>query len=70
MWEVFEGLAGHIPFETPHDFGGVEPFVSTPGHIRTSLLMAAHPGENDPVEGGVGLTVSSPAQPEPGGHLA
>ncbi len=68
--EMFVGLAGDVTFEASHDLGGVEPFVSPPCHIPTGLLMAAHPGEDDPVEGGVGLTVSSPVEPEPGGHFA
>ena len=43
---------------------------SPPGLVRTGFLMAAHPGEDDPVEGGVGLAVSSTVEPEPGAYLA
>ena len=68
--EVFVGLSGHIPFQTAHDFCGVEPFFSPPRHVSACLLMAAHPGEDDPVEGGVGLAVSSTVEPEPGAYLA
>lgn len=32
--------------------------------------MAAHGGEDDAVDGGLGLTVSSPVEPPTGGHLA
>ena len=60
---MLERLAGHISFQTSHDFGGVEPFVSATCHVSAGLLMAAHPGEDYPVEGGVGLTVASPVQP-------
>ncbi len=35
--EVFVGLAGHIPFQAAHDFGGVEPFVSPSCHVTTRL---------------------------------
>ncbi len=61
--QVFEGLAGHVTFQTPHDLGSVQSFVSTTGHVDAGLLMAGHAGEDDPVEGGVGLTITSPVQP-------
>ena len=53
-------MAGDVTFQTPHDLGSVQSFVSTTGHVDAGLLMAGHAGEDDPVEGGVGLTVTSP----------
>ena len=64
--EVFEGLSGYVAFEAAHDLWCGEPFGSSPGHIGSGLGMAAHPGEDDPVEGGVGLTVTAPVEPVSG----
>ncbi len=49
--------------EDRSQLGGVQSFVSTTGHVDAGLLMAGHAGEDDPVEGGVGLTITSPVQP-------
>ncbi len=68
--QVFVGLAGDVTFQTPHDLCGVQPFFSPSSHITAGVLVRGHAGKDDPVEGGVGLTVTSPVQPEPGGHLA
>ena len=61
--EVFVGLSGYVSFQAPHDLWGGESFVSSACHIGSGFGVAAHPGEDDAVEGGVGLTVSSPVQP-------
>ena len=63
---MFVGLAGDVSFQTAHDFCGVEPFFSSSGHIGAGFGVAAHSGEDDSVEGCVGLTVSSPVQPVSG----
>ena len=55
---MFEGLAGEVTFQAPHDFCGIESFLSSACHLLTGLLMAAHTGEDDPVDGGVGLSVT------------
>ena len=67
---MFVGLAGDVSFQAPHDFWCVESFFSSACHIVTGLLMAAHAGKDDPVEGGVGLSVNAPVEPEPGDHFA
>ncbi len=67
---MFVGLAGHISFQAAHDLGGVQPVFSPSCHITAGVLVRGHAGEDDAVEGGVGLTVSAPVESEPGGCLA
>ncbi len=35
---------------------------SSSGHVVTGWLMAAHAGDDDPVESGVGVAVASPVE--------
>ena len=65
--EVFEDLAGDITFQTADDLGGGAAFRSTPGHINAGLFVTAHAGKHDPVEGSVGVAVTTPVEPIPGG---
>ena len=39
LGEMFEGLAGDVTFQTAHDFGGVESFVSPSSHIPAGFLI-------------------------------
>ena len=62
---MFEGLAGHISFQAPHDFGGIQPFLPSPCHFVAGLVMAGDGGEDDPV-GCAGSTVTTPVEPVSG----
>ena len=52
-----------VPAENLIVEAGGSSLGSSPGHIASGFRMAAHSGQHDPVEGGVGVTVASPVQP-------
>ncbi len=56
-------MAGYVTFQAAHDLGSVEAFGSSPRHVGAGLFMAAHAGENDPIQSGVGLAVTAPVEP-------
>jgi hypothetical protein len=63
---VFEGLTGDVALQATDDFSTVESFASTSFHVVACLGVVAHPGEDDAVEGGVGLAVSASIESIPG----
>ncbi len=62
-------MAGDVAFQAAHDLCSVEALGSTPGHITTGVGIGAHAGEDDAVEGSVGLTVTAPVESIPVGHF-
>ena len=60
---MFEDLSGDVAFEASHDLETVELFGSTAGHVGSGFWVVAHPGENDPVQSRVGVTVTAPVEP-------
>ena len=67
---MFEGLAGDVTFQTPHDLCGVQPFFSPSSHITAGVLVRGHAGKDDPVKGCVGVAVTTPVEPIAGGYFA
>ena len=59
-WEVFENLAGDVAFQTAHDLGRVQTFGSSASDVLAGLVVGGHAGEDDAIQGGVGVAVSSP----------
>jgi hypothetical protein len=68
--EMFERLPCNEPFQTAHDLGRVLAFCTTASHVGPGSWIAAHPGQHDPVQSSVGLTVSATVQPVPATGLA
>jgi hypothetical protein len=64
--EVSKDLAGDRAFEAADAFGLGLPLCGPPSEVIEGGLAGSHADNDDPVEGGVGLPVTVPAEPMPG----
>src|SRR4051794_33142783 len=64
--EIAEYLAGDEALQAAHDLRLRLPLARTPADIVEGRLVAAHAGDDDPVEGGVGPPVAAAAEPVAG----
>src|SRR5918912_3553158 len=64
--EIAEDLAGHEALQAADDLGLALPLGCTSPDVVEGGLVAAHAGDDDPVESGVGLVMSAAVEPMPG----
>src|SRR4051794_23967329 len=64
--EIAEYLAGDEALQAAHDLRLRLPLARTPADIVEGRLVAAHAGDDDPVEGGVGPPVAAAVEPVAG----
>jgi hypothetical protein len=65
--EVGVDLAGGVPFEAAHDLFLGQALGGTPVDVGPGRRVGAHPGDNDPPQGVVGLPVAGRVEAPPDG---